>query len=243
MGLAPRRPDASRVVVRARNHRKAESARANPETGTRACTLGRASGEAVSLSAPLPLGGAHALGAGSVHEVPQLAPCGRLFPPLRRAGSKPRPARFRNYPLRSPPRPCGAGLGGRCVPRFRSQAFCVCRALLDGTGENVSVGVAGALMYHRNFASRNRLSLMPVALPYLETRGTRYKVRIFYVPPIFRPPSRPPTDAAVLPVGVLTSARRYTRSSVPLAGFARSSIQPGSLRVFTGAWGIHGVLW
>jgi len=27
---------------------------------------------------------------------------------------------------------------------------------------------------------------MPVALPYLESRGTRYKVRLYYVPPIRR---------------------------------------------------------
>jgi len=49
-----------------------------------------------------------------------------------------------------------------------------------------NVGVTGALMYHRNFASRNRLSVMPVALPYWETRGRWLRMRVYYVPPVRR---------------------------------------------------------
>lgn len=47
-----------------------------------------------------------------------------------------------------------------------------------------NVGVTGALMYHRNFATQNRLRILPVALPYWETRGTGLRLRFYYVPPI-----------------------------------------------------------
>lgn len=50
----------------------------------------------------------------------------------------------------------------------------------------VSLGVTGAVMYHRNFAAQNRYRLLPVALPFLETRGGRLKVRAYYVPPVRR---------------------------------------------------------
>jgi hypothetical protein len=52
--------------------------------------------------------------------------------------------------------------------------------------KRASVGVTGALMYHRNFAAQNRLSVLPVAFPFVETRGTRVKARVYYVPPVRR---------------------------------------------------------
>jgi hypothetical protein len=47
-----------------------------------------------------------------------------------------------------------------------------------------SLGVTGALMYHRNFASQNEWRLLPVALPFAETRLGRVNVRAYYVPPV-----------------------------------------------------------
>jgi hypothetical protein len=47
-----------------------------------------------------------------------------------------------------------------------------------------SVGVTGALMYHRNFKTQNNWRLLPVALPFAETRLGGVKVRAYYVPPL-----------------------------------------------------------
>jgi hypothetical protein len=47
-----------------------------------------------------------------------------------------------------------------------------------------SAGITGAIMYHRNFAAQNKLRTLPVAFPFIETRGTRLKVRLYYVPPV-----------------------------------------------------------
>jgi hypothetical protein len=47
-----------------------------------------------------------------------------------------------------------------------------------------SVGVTAALMYHRNFAKQTRACILPVALPYWESRGQSYKLRVYYVPPV-----------------------------------------------------------
>jgi len=49
-----------------------------------------------------------------------------------------------------------------------------------------SLGTTVAAMYHRNFKAHNPLSVMPVLLPFVETRGYRYKLRIYYVPPVRR---------------------------------------------------------
>lgn len=48
----------------------------------------------------------------------------------------------------------------------------------------VSFGVTAALMYHRNFAAYHSAGIMPVAFPFLETRGSRVKARVYYIPPI-----------------------------------------------------------
>ena len=50
-----------------------------------------------------------------------------------------------------------------------------------------SLGLTAAVMYHRNFAAQNSLRLLPVAFPFLETRGTRLKARLYYVPPVRSP--------------------------------------------------------
>ncbi len=47
-----------------------------------------------------------------------------------------------------------------------------------------SVGVTGALMYHRNFVKQTPTRVLPVALPFLETRGERVKLRVYYIPPV-----------------------------------------------------------
>lgn len=49
-----------------------------------------------------------------------------------------------------------------------------------------SAGLTGAIMYHRNFAAQNRMNTLPVAFPFLETRGARLKARLYYVPPVRR---------------------------------------------------------
>jgi hypothetical protein len=49
-----------------------------------------------------------------------------------------------------------------------------------------SAGITGAVMHHRNFAAQNRLKLLPVAFPFLETRGTLLKARLYYVAPVRR---------------------------------------------------------
>jgi len=51
-----------------------------------------------------------------------------------------------------------------------------------------SVGATAAAMHHRNFRAHNSLGLMPVLLPFVETRGLAYKLRLYYIPP-FRSPS------------------------------------------------------
>ena len=50
--------------------------------------------------------------------------------------------------------------------------------------ERFSVGATAALMYHRNFATQNQLRILPVAFPFIETRGTRLKARLYYVAPV-----------------------------------------------------------
>jgi len=52
--------------------------------------------------------------------------------------------------------------------------------------KHFSAGVTGAVMYHRNFAAQNKLKTLPVAFPFLETRGTRLKARLYYVAPVRR---------------------------------------------------------
>jgi hypothetical protein len=48
-----------------------------------------------------------------------------------------------------------------------------------------SVGATGALMYHRNFVAQNRYRVLPVVLPFAETRVFRQaKVRVYYIPPV-----------------------------------------------------------
>ena len=50
----------------------------------------------------------------------------------------------------------------------------------------LSFGATGALMYHRNFEEQIRCGVLPVVLPFAETRGQRLKFRIYYVPPVRR---------------------------------------------------------
>jgi hypothetical protein len=47
-----------------------------------------------------------------------------------------------------------------------------------------SVGVTGAIMHHQNFEKYNRWGVLPVGLPFLETRGQRLKFRAYYIPPL-----------------------------------------------------------
>jgi hypothetical protein len=48
----------------------------------------------------------------------------------------------------------------------------------------VSFGLTAAVMYHRNFKAQNDLGVLPVAFPYLETRGKFVKLRVYYVAPV-----------------------------------------------------------
>ena len=64
----------------------------------------------------------------------------------------------------------------------------------------VSFGVTAALMHHRNFAAHNSLRILPVALPFLETRGERIKARIYYIPPIRRPSDHQVAVQLLLPL-------------------------------------------
>lgn len=64
-----------------------------------------------------------------------------------------------------------------------------------------SAGLTGAIMYHHNFAAHNRLKTMPVAFPYLETRGTRLKARLYYVPPVRRASDEQVALQVMLPFG------------------------------------------
>jgi hypothetical protein len=50
----------------------------------------------------------------------------------------------------------------------------------------VSVGLTVAVMYHRNFLAEDSLGVLPVAFPYLETRGRGLKLRVYYVAPVRR---------------------------------------------------------
>jgi hypothetical protein len=85
-------------------------------------------------------------------------------------------------------------LHGRIIPAWEFDAFQdSAKKLSTYVGRSwtiplryVSVGVTGALMYHRNFSSQNRLRVLPVAFPFLETRGTRLKARLYYIAPARR---------------------------------------------------------
>lgn len=48
----------------------------------------------------------------------------------------------------------------------------------------VSFGLTAAVMYHRNFKAQNDLGVLPVAFPFLETRGRHLKLRVYYVAPV-----------------------------------------------------------
>ncbi len=50
----------------------------------------------------------------------------------------------------------------------------------------VSLGATGAIMYHRNFVAENRFRTLPVAFPFLETGTHKFKIRVYYVPPVRR---------------------------------------------------------
>jgi hypothetical protein len=49
-----------------------------------------------------------------------------------------------------------------------------------------SFGGTAAVMYHRNFKSQDRFRILPVFLPFAETRGERLKFRLYYLPPVRR---------------------------------------------------------
>ena len=51
-------------------------------------------------------------------------------------------------------------------------------------GRGFDAGLTGALMYHHNFARHNRLSLLPVVLPFVDYRVGSWKLRTYYVPPV-----------------------------------------------------------
>ena len=51
-------------------------------------------------------------------------------------------------------------------------------------GRGFDAGLTGALMYHRNFARHNRLSVLPVVLPFADYRLGTWKLRTYYVPPV-----------------------------------------------------------
>lgn len=57
-------------------------------------------------------------------------------------------------------------------------------------GRFAGVGITGAIMHHRNFAKYNAASLMPVGLPYLETKGRALRWRVYYIPPVRSPSDR-----------------------------------------------------
>ncbi|MEO5960299.1 MAG: hypothetical protein ABIZ49_12080, partial [Opitutaceae bacterium] len=48
----------------------------------------------------------------------------------------------------------------------------------------LNLGATGSLMYHRNFASYNRWSVLPVVLPYAELPLRRLSLRVYYIPPL-----------------------------------------------------------
>jgi len=50
----------------------------------------------------------------------------------------------------------------------------------------VAVGATAAIMYHRNFVAENRYRTLPVAFPFLEAGTRKFKVRLYYVPPVRR---------------------------------------------------------
>jgi hypothetical protein len=45
-------------------------------------------------------------------------------------------------------------------------------------------GITGALMYHRNFVTQNRWRVLPVGLPFWQSRGNAYQLRVYYIPPV-----------------------------------------------------------
>lgn len=49
---------------------------------------------------------------------------------------------------------------------------------------NSGVGLTVALMYHENFARQNRWRVLPVGLPFWETRGQSLTLRLYYIPPV-----------------------------------------------------------
>lgn len=50
-------------------------------------------------------------------------------------------------------------------------------------GDHIGAGLTAAVMYHQNFARQNRWRVLPVGLPFLETRSRSLKLRVYYVPP------------------------------------------------------------
>jgi hypothetical protein len=81
---------------------------------------------------------------------------------------------------------------GRIVPAWEADLFQdSARKLSAYAGHSwtiptrhLSFGATGAIMYHRNFASQNDARLLPVAFPFIETRGSRWKARVYYVVPL-----------------------------------------------------------
>ena len=64
----------------------------------------------------------------------------------------------------------------------------------------ITIGMTGAIMYHRNFAAENRLRTLPVAFPFLEFE-CRFKVRIYYVPPVRRASDEQVAVQLLVPIG------------------------------------------
>jgi len=65
----------------------------------------------------------------------------------------------------------------------------------------IAVGITGALMYHRNFTKHNDWGVLPVALPFCETRGRAMKLRLYYIPPIRDPDDHQLSVQLMLPLG------------------------------------------
>lgn len=101
-------------------------------------------------------------------------------------------------------------LYGRVLPAWEFDAFQDSAKKFSGyVGHSwtlplraLSCGVTGAIMYHRNFAAQNQLKTLPVAFPFVESRGTGLKVRAYYIPPLRR------ASDAQLAVQVVWALRR-----------------------------------
>jgi hypothetical protein len=65
----------------------------------------------------------------------------------------------------------------------------------------VNLGATGSVMYHRNFASQNRWSILPVVLPYAEFPLRGSSLRLYYIPPVRDPDDHQLAVQLLIPIG------------------------------------------